>query len=161
MGPVFYPMCKWGWGAFFLGQFCISLDVVLERPQISWSALASPNQHWEQTKNLLSLLPQRSGKYHLRWASHVLTHFSFKYVDVYSLGAISLSPQAAQMNDCSRNWRQSSAASKLTGVSERCLDAVPVSEVLSVCAGFWKGLLMREGAVGEQFVSPHRRCLTW
>lgn len=162
LGSISYPMCKWGQGVFFFRTVLyISRWGTGEASDLLVCTCLTKSR-WEQTKIFLSLLPQRSGKYHLRWASHVLMHFAFKYMDVYSLGAIPLSPHAVQMNDCSWNWKgKGSSAVKFTGVSKRCLDAAPVSEVLIVCAGFSKGLLMREGAVGEQFVSLHRRCLTW
>lgn len=56
-GTNLLPYVQVGLGSlFFLGQFCIFLDEVLERPQISWSALASPNhtENKQKTSYLFS-----------------------------------------------------------------------------------------------------------
>lgn len=61
-GTNLLPYVQVGLGTLFLGNFFIALDVVLERPPISWTVFASPKSRWEQTTNLVSLLSQRSGK---------------------------------------------------------------------------------------------------
>lgn len=124
-GTNLLPYLQVGLGTLFLQHFLISLDAALERPQIFWSVLASPNSHWEQTKTFH--LSQRSGKYLLRWASRALMRYYFKFMDVYSLGAFSLSTNTLER--AAAHWiRQAKLCCpgmKFIDVCKRWPDAAP------------------------------------